>query len=91
MDSAGSKLLIVCFLNSWCEPCQRIRPIFDNLSTKYSSAMFVSVDAEIVTDSEEVKNLIGVPTFKFWKNGNLITQFSGPDVEKLQNTIEENV
>ena len=43
LASAGSKLVAVDFTASWCGPCKRISPFFDELSSKYPNALFLKV------------------------------------------------
>jgi thioredoxin 1 len=41
--SAGSSLVIVDYSTTWCGPCKVIAPKFDELSDKYTSAIFLKV------------------------------------------------
>lgn len=60
-------------------------------SNDYSQAVFIVVDIEKLPDHPEVKEIRSVPTFKFRKNGSLLTEFAGASAQKLKDTIVANL
>ena len=43
LKESGSKLVVVDYSTTWCGPCKVIAPKFDELSEKYTDAIFCSV------------------------------------------------
>ena len=83
METSNSKLVVVDFTATWCGPCQFISPIFDALSEEYTVVEFVKVD---VDNAPEVKTLCGIhamPTFQFFKNGEIVKEVIGASQNKL--------
>jgi len=88
--STPDKLVVIDYSATWCGPCRAIAPVFEEFSTKYSDVVFVHVDVDELGELEDVADVSGVPTFKFFKGGSLITSFAGANKEKLEQTIQKS-
>ncbi|KAJ1217969.1 hypothetical protein NDU88_005556 [Pleurodeles waltl] len=91
LKNAGSKLVIVDFTASWCGPCRRIAPLFEELSTKYSEVIFLKVD---VDDNEAITQRYGVtsmPTFLFIKNCEKVNVCTGADINAVEKRLKAHM
>ncbi|GCC29609.1 thioredoxin-like [Chiloscyllium punctatum] len=89
LKEAGCKLVVIDFSATWCSPCQKIKPEFHKLTEKYKDVIFCETD---VDDAQEIAESCGIkcmPTFQFYKNGALLSEFSGANLSKLEEKIQE--
>lgn len=89
MKESGDKLIVIDFNAKWCGPCQKIKPVFESLPSKYENVRFLECDIDELEDLEELDDVSGVPTFRFLKGGKKVAEFSGANESKLINTIEQ--
>jgi thioredoxin-like negative regulator of GroEL len=74
----------------WCEPCEKIKPVFENKSKDESkNASFIIVDADEATDICINYEISTVPTVLVFKNGHILDRFSGSTIEVLNKFIEK--
>merc|ERR1712183_643465 len=87
--------IVVDFSAEWCLPCQGIKPKFEKMAEEFSGITFLSVDvddaAEIAEACREAYNLTALPTFLFFINGELQTEWTvtGDSEEKIRETLEK--
>jgi thioredoxin 1 len=88
LKNAGEgKLVIVDFSAEWCGPCKMIAPTFEALSKEHADVVFIHVDVDVLEDLPDGSDVRGVPTFKFFKDGNLLDTFSGANKDKLSSNL----
>ena len=80
----SDKKIIVDFTATWCGPCQRIAPIFKELSVEYKDILFIKVDVDEFEEVAEQMEVSCMPTFLFLKNKNIIYRLEGADDTKLK-------
>ncbi|KAH3873149.1 thioredoxin-like protein 1 [Dreissena polymorpha] len=89
LTNAGTKLVVVDFFATWCGPCNRIAPIFIQLSAKYPKAVFLKVDVDQCPETAQGQNVSAMPTFIFYKNKVKIDSQRGADPNALEEKIKK--
>jgi thioredoxin 1 len=88
-NSIADNLVVVDFYAQWCGPCKKFAPIFSKLAEEYPSIKFLKVDIDKCEKTAHKYKVSSIPTFMFFKNGELYQKFSGADEKKVRNTIQE--
>lgn len=81
---AAAKLCVVDFTASWCGPCRSIAPVFERMALANPSVHFLKVDVDEVQDVAASENVRSMPTFKLYRYGSKLEEFSGADANRLQ-------
>nr|XP_037279866.1 thioredoxin-like protein 1 [Rhipicephalus microplus] len=89
LSNSGASLVIVDFTASWCGPCQRMAPVFESLSNKYTQAVFLKVDIDQCQDIAAAHGVSAVPTFIFFRAKAKLTTMRGADPNTLEAKIQE--
>ena len=63
--------------------------IFQSLSEKYSSVVFLEIDVDDCQDVAAKCEVKCMSTFQFYKKGQKVGEFSGANKEKLEASITE--
>lgn len=72
------KLIVIQFSAKWCKPCKDISPHVEKRASEASSnIVFVKIDID-EADSQlwEWAMVEQVPTFRFWRGGETMVEFS---------------
>jgi len=81
---AAAKLCVVDFTASWCGPCRQIAPAFERMALANPTVHFLKVDVDEVQDVAARENVRSMPTFKLYRYGSKVEEFSGADPNRLQ-------
>ena len=91
--SNPTKLMVLDFTASWCGPCKSLTPFITYLKEQYENVEFYEIDieddnTETITNTFDIKK---VPTFIYYKNGEVCNRMIGTDKNKIEEFINENL
>lgn len=74
----------------WCGPCKKISPLYESFVKKYPQVQFCKMDIDDpnVKDLVAIFEITSVPTFLFFKDGNIHDKVEGSDMKKVMGLIE---
>ena len=83
------KYVVVDFFASWCGPCKQVAPFVTQLAGNYPSIYFCKVDVDESEELAALYSVTGMPTFKFFRNGKLLSTLTSGDKTKLKAAVEQ--
>ncbi|XP_035707253.1 monothiol glutaredoxin-4 isoform X2 [Folsomia candida] len=89
LTKAADKLVIVDFTAKWCGPCQKIAPIYEELSNKYRNSIFLKVDVDDTQEIAMANNVSAMPTFIFLRQKKELDRVRGADPDALEQRIKK--
>jgi thioredoxin 1 len=82
-------LVVIDFFATWCGPCKKIAPAFEELSKKYTSITFLKVDVDESGDLVNQYSISAMPTFVFLHNNSVFNRIEGADIRGIGQTLED--
>lgn len=79
-----SGYVVIDFFATWCGPCKRIAPLFEQLAEEYVGVRFLKVDVDESAEIAEMFEIRAMPSFVFLKNGKLLKKVEGADMAQLE-------
>lgn len=78
--------VVIVFKAAWCGDCRFIEPFMPDVENKYADQLdFIEVDRDEMPNISEEWNVLGIPSFITFKNGQETIRF----VSKLRKTQQE--
>ncbi|THU67902.1 hypothetical protein C4D60_Mb05t29620 [Musa balbisiana] len=81
------KIVVANFSASWCGPCRMIAPLYKELSQKYPSLMFLTIDVDELMEFSSSWDIRATPTFLFLKDGQQLDKLIGANRPELEKKI----
>ncbi|WP_288361560.1 thioredoxin family protein [uncultured Bacteroides sp.] len=79
---------VVYFWAPWCGPCKMMSPYFETLNERHKDIEFLKVNIDDASDIAQYCNVSQIPTFIFYKNGEIIDILVGANKDKLKEMIK---
>ncbi|CAN0385401.1 unnamed protein product [Pylaiella littoralis] len=89
LSDSEDALVVVDFTATWCGPCQKIAPAFEQLSEELTDVVFLKVDVDENEETAQKYEVNQMPTFLFVRNSEVVDQFAGASIDVLRQKIEE--
>ncbi|GJP42400.1 hypothetical protein CLOM_g1967 [Closterium sp. NIES-68] len=89
-SKSKNMLLVVDFTATWCGPCRIIGPVFEQLSSQYTNAIFAEVDVDENGDISQESGVKGIPAFHFFKGGSKVDEMVGADANRLELLVKKH-
>eukprot|EP00966_Prymnesium_polylepis_P205024 4750086-Prymnesium_polylepis.2 len=82
---------ILDFTATWCGPCQKIAPVFEELASNYSKTElveFYKIDVDENQDAASQSKVNKMPTFQVFHEGELIYVLEGANEADVRRLVE---
>jgi thioredoxin 1 len=76
--------VVIDFFATWCGPCKKIAPAFEQLATVYPSIVFLKVDVDELAELVDKYSIQAMPTFVFLKDGVVVKRIEGADLRAME-------
>ncbi|CDI84346.1 thioredoxin, putative [Eimeria praecox] len=87
-EAIKTGLAVVDFFATWCGPCKMIKPFLEEKSNSMTHISFFAVDVDENPELCEREEVQAMPTFKFYKNGQVVQTIVGVRKADLEQAIE---
>ena len=82
------ELCIIDFTATWCGPCKKIAPLFQELSREHRHIAFIKIDVDQFDTIVKKYNIMSMPTFVCLRNGTVVKQFKGANFDTLRENVK---
>ncbi|KAL3661880.1 hypothetical protein V7S43_013173 [Phytophthora oleae] len=89
-NQESNTALVVDFWATWCKPCVEIAPFFEELSGRFTTAVFARIDVDELESVAEDFNVSSLPSFKVFKGGKVVDELNGAIKSALESMVAKH-
>lgn len=88
LQAPPDTVVLVDFWAPWCAPCRQLTPALENIAVSYKGRVRVAkINVDENPDLSEAFGIQGIPAVKIFRDGEMISQFTGavpePEIRRL--------
>ena len=88
LKAPESTPVLIDFFATWCGPCKILSPILDELAEEYKDKVeFYKIDVDQNKSIAESYGVMGIPSIKIFKKGEIIEELTGLQQKEVLNDI----
>jgi thiol-disulfide isomerase/thioredoxin len=78
---------------SWCKPCHKIQPFYEQCSSQYAEKKFtfLTIDVDNYDEIATTYNVAMMPTFLVLKGETVLGKYAGSNEHELQRFLKEHL
>ncbi|ASE59122.1 MULTISPECIES: thioredoxin family protein [Staphylococcus] len=83
-ENLKNEQTVFLFTADWCPDCKVIEPDLPQLEAKYTNYKFISVDRDKFIDICINYDIMGIPSFLVFRDGNQIGSYIGKERKSIE-------
>lgn len=81
--------VVIDFFATWCGPCRRIAPAFEEMEKEFQDVTFLKVDVDLAPGLSAEYDIGSIPTFVIFKDGKAVKKIEGAAIAAVAVALED--
>ncbi|CAM9371678.1 unnamed protein product [Pylaiella littoralis] len=84
------KLIVVDFTASWCGPCKRVAPQYEQLAAQHPDVLFLKLVQDTNKELMQTLSIGAFPTFRFYLEGSQVDETKGANIQEVASKVVQH-